>query len=235
MRAFSKQSAEKWNNSPEMQHLQSRIGKYIEDGSAISVDGHPKLSGIMDTVNATLAHGPATKLPKEFYEEEVERNMDTINVDEWFGPYSKSNECRRLGVGSLLGEMLDRMLVATSDAPEKEGRLKIALMGSHDTTIAALLASLGTFDGKWPRFTSSIAFEMFRKKELKQSKSLWNKLTRRGDVKGAEDGYYVRLKYNEYPVVIKGCKKSGNHLKGDESFCTLVSFFSSLRWKGSYG
>lgn len=235
MREFAKLAAEKWNNSPEMQHLQSRLGKYIEDGSAISVDGHPKLSGIMDTVNATLAHGPETKLPKEFYEEEVRKNMNTINVDEWFKGYAKSSECRRLGVGSLLGEMLDRMLAAASEAPEKEGRLKIALMGSHDTTIAALLASLGTFDGDWPRFTSSVAFEMFRKKELKQSKSLWNKLTRRGDVGGADDGYYVRLKYNEYPVVIKGCKKPGNHLEGDESFCTLVSFFSFLRWERSDG
>lgn len=191
----------------------------------IAVDSHPKLSGIMDTVNATLAHGPATTLPKEFYEEEVGKNMDMINVDEWFGGYSKSNEYRRLGVGSLLGDVLDRMLATTSDTPNKEGRLKIGLMGSHDTTLAALLASLGAFDGKWPRFTSSIAFEMFRKKELEQSRSLWSKLT--GGAKGVEDGYYVRLKYNENPIVVKGCRKPGNHLEGDESFCTMVSFFPS--------
>lgn len=180
----------------------------------------------MDTVNATLAHGPATTLPKEFYEEEVGKNMDMINVDEWFGGYSRSSEYRRLGVGSLLGDLLDRMLVATAEAPEMEGRLKIGLMGSHDTTIAALLASLGAYDGKWPRFTSSVAFEMFRKKELEQSKSLWNKLTGGRGMKAADDGYYVRLKYNENPVVIKGCKKSGNHMEGDESFCTLVGFFT---------
>lgn len=224
MDAFAKAAAERWNNSPEMQHLQNRIGKYMEDGSAIAVDSHPKLSGIMDTVNATLAHGPATTLPKEFYEEEVAKNMNMINVDEWFGGYSQSREYRRLGVGSLLGDVLDSMLATTSDAPEKEGRLKIGLMGSHDTTLAALLASLGAFDGKWPCFTSSIAFEMFRKKELQQSKSLWSKLTGRG-AKGVDDGYYVRLKYNEHPIVVKGCRKPGNHLEGDESFCTLVSFF----------
>lgn len=180
----------------------------------------------MDTVNATLVHGSATALPKEFYEEDVRKNMDMIVVDEWFGGYPLSSEYRRLGVGPLLGEVLDRML-ATTDAPEKAGRLKIGLMGSHDTTIASLLASLGAYDGKWPHFTSSIAFEMFRKKELEKSKSIWSRLTG-GGAKEKED-YYVRLKYNETPIVLKGCKKPGNHLEGDGSFCTLVSFPSSSR------
>lgn len=174
----------------------------------------------MDTVNATRAHGAATKLPAEFYEEEVRKYMEMINVDEWFRGYLQSSEYRKFGVGSLLGDVLDQMVATTADAPEK-GRLKVALMGCHDTTLAGLLASLGAFDGIWPPFTSSIAFEMFRKKELEQSKSLWSKLL--GGGKQKEEGYYVRLRYNDKPIVVKGCRKPGNHLEGDEGFCTLVS------------
>ena len=36
------------------------------------------------------------------------------------------------------------------------------------------------------------------------------------------DGYYVRIRYNDRPMTIPGCKLAGNHLEGDESFCTLV-------------
>lgn len=223
-REFAKLAAETWNDSPEMKYLQSKLGKWIEDEGRVAVDGHPRLSGIMDSINATLAHGPATRLPAEFYEPEVREYLNKINADEWFRGYLVSEEYRRLGVGSLLGDVVDRMLATTHDSPDKEGRLKVGLMGCHDTTLAGLLASLGAFDGVWPPFTSSIAFEMFRKKELDQSKSLWSKLTG-GAGKKAEVGYYVRLKYNDKPVIVKGCRKPGKHLEGDESFCTLVSRF----------
>jgi hypothetical protein len=42
--------------------------------------------------------------------------------------------------------------------------IKLALSGCHDTTLAAVLASLGAFQGEsWPPFTSHIALELFRK------------------------------------------------------------------------
>ncbi|RPB03316.1 phosphoglycerate mutase-like protein [Choiromyces venosus 120613-1] len=216
-RAFAKVAAEKWNDSPEMQHLQSRIGKWV-DGN-IAVDGHPRLSGIMDSVNATLAHGEATKLPNEFYEPRVREIMNDINVDEWYRGYNQSSEYRRLGVGSLLGDVKDRMLASTNDDTNKDGRLKIGLMGCHDTTLAGLLASLGGFDQKWPPFTSSIAFEMFQEKERNKNKNIFSKLF---GAKGKEEGWYVRLRYNDKPVYVKGCKATRRHLEGDESFCTLV-------------
>ncbi|PWW80170.1 phosphoglycerate mutase-like protein [Tuber magnatum] len=218
-RAFAKLAAEKWNDSPEMQHLQSRIGKWV-DGK-IAVDGHPNLCGITDTVNATLAHGETTKLPNEFYEPRVREIMDDITVDEWYRGYSQSSEYRRLGVGSLLGDVKDRMLSSVNDDTNKDGRLKIGLMGCHDTTIAGLLASLGGFDKKWPPFTSSIAFEMFREKRQNKSRNVFSKLF---GATNEEEGWYVRLKYNDKPVYVKGCKMAGRHLEGDESFCTLTAF-----------
>ena len=38
------------------------------------------------------------------------------------------------------------------------------------------------------------------------------------------EGHYVRVRYNDEPVTIPGCKAPGNHLEGDETFCTLAAF-----------
>ncbi len=43
------------------------------------------------------------------------------------------------------------------------------------------------------------------------------------------NGYYVRLRYNDQPLVIPGCKAEGNHREGDESLCTLVGLNISKR------
>lgn len=60
----------------------------------------------------------------------------------------------------------------------KDGRLgggqgnkaiKLALSGCHDTTLAAVLASLGAFQGEpWPPYTSHIALELFRKGSIEK-------------------------------------------------------------------
>lgn len=204
-----------------MAHLQSRIGPYLP--TPLAVDGHPRLSGIMDSLNSTLAHGREVRLPPEFYEPQVREILNRINVDEWFRGYTQSREYRRLGAGALLGDFRDRMLaVARGKSP-----LKLALYGAHDTTVAAVLASLGAFDGLWPPFTSNIALELFQGPELPNNQNnpnAWGWRTWFGkDTEKLPTGYYVRLRYNDHPVVVRGCKPPGNHLEGDESFCTLVS------------
>ncbi|KAF1811410.1 hypothetical protein P152DRAFT_53926 [Eremomyces bilateralis CBS 781.70] len=49
----------------------------------VAVDSHPRLSGIMDTVNATFAHGGPTKLPSEFYGPKLGEILDKVAVEEW--------------------------------------------------------------------------------------------------------------------------------------------------------
>lgn len=57
------------------------------------------------------------------------------------------------------------------------------------------------------------------------------------DEKNKLDGYYVRLRYNDEPVTVPGCRIPGNHLEGDESFCTLSAFkaivdkYTPTNWK----
>ena len=36
-----------------------------ETSPRVAIDAHPRLAGVMDTINASDAHGPATKLPPE--------------------------------------------------------------------------------------------------------------------------------------------------------------------------
>jgi acid phosphatase len=182
-RAFAQRAAERWNDTEDMQYLSKKISKYMPGGAKVAVDSHPRLSGIMDTLNATDAHGPVTKLPKEFYDPKVRAITDKIAVEEWNAGYTESLEYRMLGVGGLMGDIASRMTgsaqrndhdgvleVGGQGGKTGQGRrgktdLKLALSGCHDTTLSGVLTSLGAFDGeKWPPFTSHIAFEMFRKR-----------------------------------------------------------------------
>lgn len=83
MKAYAKRTAERWNSTPEMDYLNSIYGKYMPEGTRVAVDAKPRLSGIMDTVNSTLAHGPETKLPDVFYDAKALETMEKINVEEW--------------------------------------------------------------------------------------------------------------------------------------------------------
>ncbi|KAI9783070.1 MAG: hypothetical protein M1839_004239 [Geoglossum umbratile] len=269
-KAYSQRAADRWDNTKEMDYLNDLISKWMPPCSPrVAVGSHPSAAGILDTINATRAHGAATRLPKEFYDEKGLEILDRISTDEWFTGYKESSEFRALGIGSLLGDMVSRMVGSV----EGERKLKFALSGAHDTTIAGILASLGAFEGehgKWPTYTSHIAMELFRKSNSTDQESalraeigskhstLWHSLFRpfgapkthnyagiaRNPQQGlsvsqkkALTGYYVRMRYNDHAVVIEGCRVPGNHLEGDESFCTLEAFkaivdkFTPINWK----
>jgi acid phosphatase len=183
-RAFAQRAADHWNKTDEMAYLNKLYGKWMpEDAPKVAVDSRPRLSGIMDTINSTLAHGPETRLPKEFYDPKGREIIEKIAVDEWFAGYKESQEYRMLGIGGLLGDIVSRMAGSaehsTADGeyevakkldqkPLEKGKgatpIRFGLSGCHDTTLAGVLASLGTFeDNKWPPYTSHIAIEMFRK------------------------------------------------------------------------
>ncbi|KAF2660019.1 phosphoglycerate mutase-like protein [Lophiostoma macrostomum CBS 122681] len=183
-RAFAQRTAERWNDTEDMEYLSNLFSKWMPGGAKVKVDSHPRLSGIMDTLNATDAHGPQTKLPKEFYDPKARAIIDKIGVEEWYAGYKESAEYRMLGIGALMGDITSRMTgsverngndglveIGGNDGDLGHGRggetdIKLALSGCHDTTLAAILTSLGAFEGeKWPPFTSHVAIELFRKKK----------------------------------------------------------------------
>ncbi|EAQ89084.1 hypothetical protein CHGG_05703 [Chaetomium globosum CBS 148.51] len=274
-RAFAQRAADRWNKTPDMEYLQKLYGKWMPPDTKVAVDSRPRLSGIMDTVNATLAHGPETKLPSEFYDEKGRAIMEKIGVEEWFAGYNESKEYRMLGIGGLLGDIVGRMVGSVEQQTIRDGsqtllkrtgqgnhsdRIRFGLSGCHDTTLAGVLASLGAYNtDRWPPFTSHLAIELFRDAKIpapsqEPAKSSWwdslvgttrapanigrrptTELT--ASEKNKLEGYYVRMRYNDEPVTVPACKLPGNHLEGDESFCTLAAFksvvdkFTPTNWK----
>ena len=108
-RAFAQRTADRWNATNEMEYLNKLISKWMpETSKRVAVDSHPRLSGIMDTINSTLAHGPETRLPKEFYDEKGRAIIDKIGVEEWFSGYQESREYRSVGIGGLMGDVVAR-------------------------------------------------------------------------------------------------------------------------------
>lgn len=169
------------NDTSDMDYLSSLISKWMPGQSRVAVDSHPRLSGIMDTVNSTLAHDSRTWLPPQFYDKRGREIIDKIGVEEWFSGYKESAEYRKTGIGALVGDIAARMVgsiqksgndglleVGGQDGTLGRGRggetdIKFAMSGCHDTTLAAILSSLGCFDErKWPPYTSHIAFELFK-------------------------------------------------------------------------
>ncbi|VBB86985.1 Putative protein of unknown function [Podospora comata] len=248
-RAFAQRAADRHNNTPDMEYLNQLIGKWM-DGGKVAVDSRPRLSGVMDTINATLAHGPETRLPKEFYDEKARGIIEKIGVEEWFQGYRESEEYRRLGIGGLVGDLVERMVKSV------EGRgdgVRFGLLGCHDTTLAGMLASLGAFGTeRWVPFTSHVAVELFRDnmKGGRETGGWFGGLFGKGKEIGRRpaeelgeeekkklEGYYVRLRYNDEVVTVPGCRMEGRHLEGDESFCTLAAFkeivdkFTPKNWK----
>jgi len=185
-RAYAQRASERWNDTDEMAYLNKVLGKWMpENAPRVAVDGKPRLSGIMDTINATLAHGPLTRLPKEFYDKKGLAIIDKISVEEWFAGYTENNEYRTLGIGALMGDVVSRMVgsvkrqdnvgileVGGEDGELGVGRggeraIKFAMSGCHDTTLAAVLHAMGAMGNEsWPPYTSHIAIELFRRKNI---------------------------------------------------------------------
>lgn len=305
-RAFAQRAADKWNDTEEMEYINRLISAWMPRSSPkVAVDSHPRLSGIMDTINASLAHGSDTRLPPEFYDSKARKLIEKIGVEEWYDGYNENREYRTLGIGALVGDIVERMTASIEQSgltvhevgggygrtgPGRGGEtaVKFGMSGCHDTTLAGLLSSLGAFGGEsWPPFTSHIALELFRQKDQpaqpegtgpisateKQAlaapnrpgwfasflglssptKAITTDIPRSDDTsdgigrrpvselsaaeKAKLNGYYVRIRYNDKAVTVPGCKKAGNHLEGDDTFCTMAAFkaiaddYTPKNWK----
>lgn len=181
--------------------------------SRVAVESSPKLYGIYDTINAVLAAAdPRIRLPNEFFDPKAREIMDRILMEEEYSGYHENREYRRLGIGPILGEVVQSMVNSAAKTGRRNRRFKLWLYGTHDSTLAAALTSLKAeeWGGDWPPYTSSLAIELFK---------------RCHDPEGSFDDlrtHYVRLRYNGSPIKIPGCGQPGHHLDPDRSFCTLV-------------
>ncbi|XP_031147771.2 lysosomal acid phosphatase [Sander lucioperca] len=76
-----------------------------------------------------------------------------------FGVY-KQQEKSRLQGGILLGEIVKNL--SKMAVPDPKQRLKMMMLSAHDTTVAALQASLNVFNGVQPPYASCQIFELYR-------------------------------------------------------------------------
>ncbi|KAF9523260.1 phosphoglycerate mutase-like protein [Crepidotus variabilis] len=225
---FAKAAAEAYNKT--LEPLDKKLSKYI-DGNPIRVDGKPRASGIMDTIRASKAHG--IKIPPEFEDKKIIDSIEQAVVSEWFGGY-KTEEVRRLGMGRLLSSLTTKMERKASKGASEP--LKLLVHSTHDTAIAALCQTLDVFDDKWPAFTASLSFELFKqvgsvvaKPETKSSaeqasRGFPQNILAHLSGNSTNSGHYIRLRYQNKSLPLPLCAAEGDHLPGYPEFCTFAAF-----------
>ncbi|KAK7203201.1 histidine phosphatase superfamily [Myxozyma melibiosi] len=185
---------------------------------------------IVDTYASALAHN--IKTPAAFSDREAVNTLARASIDSEFVGYEQNGEMKRLGMGKFFYEVLKRMTVGDvvrgpNDAEiakmlERESVMirkvpKMALYAAHDSSVGAMLATMGVLERKWINFTTHIIFELFESKSEDGAKKGWL-----GGRTQAEQ--FVRVKYNGRPVALPACAGEGGHLEGEATMCTMGAF-----------
>ncbi|ESK96267.1 acid phosphatase [Moniliophthora roreri MCA 2997] len=216
---FAQAAASAFN--PTLEPLDKKLSKYL-GGNAIRVDGKPRASGIMDTIRAAIAHN--IKVPPEFEDKSVIDTIERAVVSEWFS--DKTEEVRRLGMGRLLDDLSRKMQHKVENG--ERDPLKILVHATHDTGLAALCSTLDVFDDKWPAFTASITFELFKKTADLQSSSIMHTMMSPFRTMSRPE-YFVRMRYQNKNMALPMCADEGKHLPGSPEFCTLAAFRERIK------
>ncbi|XP_033835241.1 lysosomal acid phosphatase [Periophthalmus magnuspinnatus] len=102
-----------------------------------------------------------------------------------FGIY-KQTEKSRLQGGLLLGEIVKNLTLMATENPKP--KLKLMMLSAHDTTVAALQASLNVFNGIQPPYASCHIFELNKEENGAYTVSM-----------------FYRNNTELYPVELPGC------------------------------
>ncbi|KAK0526867.1 hypothetical protein OC835_005150 [Tilletia horrida] len=229
---YAEKAATEFN--PSLEALDASLSSH-NDGQPIRVDGHPRLSGLLDTIRASQAHG--YPVPAAFLEPKTVEVANRALLAEWFSGYNdpdpeRALEYRRLSMGRLLSELQER-LDAKAKAPEKES-LRLSIYSTHDTTLAGVLSTLDVFDHQWPAFAATLNFELFRRptrsdaasssSDSRSSLGILSLLGFKDKTAQQPDPHYVRVRYGAETLRLPACAAAGKHLDGHAEFCTLDAF-----------
>ncbi|KAJ3782805.1 histidine phosphatase superfamily [Lentinula aff. detonsa] len=217
---FAQAAASAYNHT--LEPLDKKISKYL-DGHPIRIDGKPRASGILDTIRAATAHN--VKVPPEFEEKAVIDVIEKAVVAECLltseSLLDKTEEVRRLGMGRLLDDLSTKMQHKVLNRDKDP--LKILVHSTHDTALAGLASTLDVFDDKWPQFTSSISFELFKSTPTGNGSSFLQTLISPFRSKASPE-HYIRMRYQNKNMILPMCADEGKHLPGSPEFCTLTAF-----------
>ncbi|KAF3706346.1 Lysosomal acid phosphatase [Channa argus] len=115
------------------------------------------------------------------------RALKDFGFQVMFGVY-KQLEKSRLQGGILLDEIVKN--ISKMAVPESNQRLKLMMLSAHDTTVAALQASLNVFNGKQPPYASCQIIELYREANGSYSVSMF---------------YRNDSTVEPYPQLLQGC------------------------------
>jgi len=101
--------------------------------------------------------------------------------------------------------------------------LKILVHSTHDTAIAGLCSTLDVFDDRWPAFTASITFELYKKTGSSNQSPYPQTFFSHFGTSSAYPQHYVRMRYQNKNMVLPFCAQVGNHLEGHPEFCKLAA------------
>lgn len=183
----------------------------------------------MDTYASALAHN--IKTPACFADKEAVNLLARASIDTEFVGYEQNSEMKKLGMGKFFYEVLKRMTIGDVVRGQNDAEIakmlkkdsikyrktpKLALYAAHDSSIGAILATMGVLERKWINFTTHIIFEHFEdvSSSEKQGWSLGRK----------QPEQYVRVKYNGKPVSLPACAAEDKHMLQDATMCSMAAF-----------
>ncbi|PWN27201.1 phosphoglycerate mutase-like protein [Jaminaea rosea] len=241
---FSRQAARLLN--PWLSTLDPLIAPHLsKDGSVkLRVDGHPRLSGVTDSLRCAKAHSMPVPAPMRGQSEALDK-MEAAVCAEWFGGYSagrsgreeeagdgeKSKVFRRLAMGPLLRDLqwcLDEKAASSEVIAPGENEksekvpLRMAIYSTHDTTLAGMLATLDLYDGRrWPAFTASVGVELWKQ----AGRQAQPQASSGAEAQEARTQHFVRLLYDGRPVRMPWCAPASSPAAdGGPELCPLDMF-----------
>lgn len=127
------------------------------------------------------------------------------NLSNWLIVFSNQGlENHRLRAGLVLNTVREYMALAAlregkhrSDAVLEAKSKKFVLLSAHDTTVAATLAALRVFDGKYPPYNSTLFWQLYQR---------------------ADHSLFVNLQFNGKTIVLPGCESEN---------CTIDEYMAS--------
>lgn len=167
---------------------------------------------VWDTWFCCLSHD--VPLPPGVTPDIVAKAGDLAN---WLLDFTnRGKEVRRLRAGLTLNAVREYMLKAatvaassldSSSAGDTQSKSikakKFVLFSAHDTTVAATLAAMGVFDGKYPPYNSTLIWELWQNTSSPSSSSSSDAQQQKAKQSGIST--FVRVLYNDVPVTLPGC------------------------------
>jgi acid phosphatase len=163
----------------------------------------PSTYEIFDILSSRQEHN--LPLPKKV-DNSTMGQLERLATNEFFTLFNQSKEATSLAVGRFLREI---------DANLYRKDRKLCVYSAHDSTIAPLLGAFSVVMGpKSPPFAAHCTLELFETVDAD---------------KKPDGKSYVRILYQNRPIILPHCAEPGNHHPRDPSLCKLQSFSESVR------